>query len=70
MRLIEYQLRNSLTNVEQIRKAIDHKMDDEEVISSSSLENWHYELLDMELRLKDMLRNIDQLEQDFQKKCE
>lgn len=61
MRLIEYQLKNSLTNMEQIRKAVDHKGTDE------TLENWHYELLDIELRLKDMLRNLDKLEESFQK---
>ena len=66
MRLIEYQLKNSLTNIEMIRKAIDHKMEK----GDDSLENWHYELLDMELRLKDMVRNIDMLEESFQKKCE
>ena len=61
MRLIEYQLKNSLTNMEQIRKAVDHKGTDE------TLSNWHYELLDIELRLKDMIRNLDKLEESFQK---
>lgn len=67
MRLIEYQLRNTLTNLEQIRKVVDFKR---ETVTDDNLETWHYELLDMELRVKDMLRNIDSLEDHFQRKCD
>ena len=67
MRLIEYQLRNTLTNLEQIRKVIDFKR---KTINDDNLETWHYELLDMELRVKDMLRNIDKLKDHFQRKCD
>lgn len=67
MRLIEYQLRNTLTNIEQMRKAIDSKREHE---PDDNLETWHYELLDMELRVKDMLRNLDTIGDHFQKKCE
>ena len=63
MRLIEYQLKNTLTNIEQIRKAIDSKK--EQHPEDMDLENWHYELLDLELRTKDMIKNIDKISDHF-----
>lgn len=58
MRLVKHQLKESLVNIESAREFIDSKRikDDNEY-----LESYHYELLDIELRIKDMLNHIHKL---------
>ena len=53
---MEYELEQSLLNVKSARKLIDKKREDTD---SDMLENYHIELLDLELRLKDMLNHLD-----------
>lgn len=60
--LMEYELKQSLLNVKSARRLIDKKR---ELYDSDMLENYHIELLDLEIRLEDMLRNIDKVEDYF-----
>lgn len=60
--LMEYELKQSLLNVKSARRLIDKKR---ELYDSDMLENYHIELLDLEFRLEDMLRNIDKVEDYF-----
>lgn len=63
MKLIEYQLKTALYNVEQAKKQIDKKRDESQDHMNRSLENYHYELLDIDLRLKDMINYLHTIEQ-------
>ena len=54
--LMEYELEQSLLNVKSARKLIDKKRENTD---SDMLENYHIELLDLELRIKDMLNHLD-----------
>lgn len=58
MRLVKHQLKESLINIESARDFIDSKRikDDNEY-----LESYHYELLDIELKLKDMINHIHKI---------
>lgn len=60
--LMEYQLKESLVNVESARNLVDKKREE---IDSEQLDNYHYELLDLELRLKDMINHIGTIEDYF-----
>lgn len=60
--LMEYELKQSLLNVKSARRLIDKKR---ELYDSDMLENYHIELLDLEIRLEDMVRNIDKVEDYF-----
>ena len=60
--LMEYELEQSLLNVKSARKLIDKKREDTD---SDMLENYHIELLDLELRLKDMLNHLDKIRDYF-----
>lgn len=60
--LMEYQLKESLVNVESARKLVDKKREE---VDSDLLDNYHYELLDLELRLKDMISHIGGIEEYF-----
>ena len=62
VKLMEHQLKQSLENVECARKLVDSKMEE---VDSDLLGNYHYELLDVELRLKDMIKHIGGLEEFF-----
>jgi hypothetical protein len=57
--LMEYQLKQSLFNVQSARQLVDKKMEES---YSEILENYHIELLDVEIRLEDMIRNIGKIE--------
>ena len=59
---MEYELEQSLLNVKSARKLIDKKREDTD---SDMLENYHIELLDLELRLKDMLNHLDKIRDYF-----
>lgn len=59
MELMEYQLKQALLNVECARKYVDNKRLTQG--ENEYLENYHYELLDMELRLKDMINHLHNL---------
>ncbi len=59
MRLVKHQLKQSLANIESAREFIDSKrLNDGD---NEYLENYHYEMLDIELRLKDMLNHIHKI---------
>ena len=60
MRLVKFQLEQALSDVSSVLDFVDKKREKNE--SSADLENWHYELLDLKLRLEDMVRNVDMLE--------
>lgn len=60
--LMEYELKQSLLNVKSARRLIDKKR---ELYDSDMLENYHIELLDLEFRLEDMVKNIDKVEDYF-----
>ena len=60
--LMEYQLKQSLLNIESARKLIDKKMEEDD---SDLLDDYHIELYDLELRLKDMLEHINEIEDYF-----
>lgn len=60
--LMEYELKQSLLNVKSARRLIDKKR---ELYDSDMLENYHIELLDLEIRLEDMVKNIDKVEDYF-----
>ena len=60
--LMEYELEQSLLNVKSARKLIDKKMEETD---SDMLENYHIELLDIELRLKDMLTHLENIKDYF-----
>ena len=60
--LMEYELKQSLLNVKSARRLIDKKR---ELYDSDMLENYHIELLDLEIRLDDMLKHIDKIEDYF-----
>lgn len=62
VKLMEHQLKQALANVECVRKLVDSKM---ETVDNELLGNYHYELLDVELRLKDMVNHIGGLEEFF-----
>lgn len=62
MDLMEYQLKQSLLNVMAARKLIDKKRNEHD---DDMLENYHIELYDVELRLKDMLEHIGKIEDYF-----
>ena len=64
MKLIEYQLKTALYNVEQAKKQIDKKRDESQDHMNRNLENYHYELLDIDLRLKDMINHLHTIEQE------
>ena len=51
-------LKVALDKVQIVRSIIDSKMEE---CSDDILESYHYELLDVELRLKDMVNNIGKL---------
>lgn len=59
---MEYQLKQSLLNIESARKLIDKKREEH---NDDMLENYHIELYDVELRLKDMLNHLKQIEDYF-----
>ena len=60
--LMEYELKQCLLNVKSARRLIDKKR---ELYDSDMLENYHIELLDLEIRLEDMVKNIDKVEDYF-----
>ena len=57
--MIKYQLEQALLNVKSAKETIDEKRLSDD--SNEYLENYHYELLDMELKLKDMIYHIHKI---------
>ena len=57
--MIKYQLEQALLNVKSAKETIDKKRLSDD--SNEYLENYHYELLDMELKLKDMIHHIHKI---------
>lgn len=57
--LVEYQLKTALVNVESVKQFIDNQR---EVVGADVLDDYHYELLDIELRLKDLLAHLGNVE--------
>ena len=55
MELIEYQLKTAEYNIAQAKKQIDKKM---EATPTQQLENYHYELLDINLRIIDLIQHL------------
>lgn len=58
MKLMKYQIEQALLNIQNARQYIDKCREEED---NEYLENYHYEMLDIELRLKDMLNHIHKL---------
>ena len=61
MRLVRFQLEQALADVSSVLDFVDKKND--ECGGSDEFENWHFELLDLKLRLEDMVRNVGRLEE-------
>lgn len=57
MRLVRFQLEQALSDVSSVLDFVDRKRNDDD-----KFEDWHYELLDLKLRLQDMVKNVDMLE--------
>ncbi len=55
---MKYQIEQALLNIQNARQYIDKCREEED---NQYLENYHYEMLDIELRLKDMLNHIHKL---------
>ena len=58
MKLMKYQIEQALLNIQNARQYIDKQREEND---NGYLENYHYEMLDIELRLKDMLNHIHKL---------
>lgn len=57
--MIKYQLEQALLNVKSAKETVDEKRLSDD--NNKYLENYHYELLDMELKLKDMIHHIHKI---------
>ena len=58
MKLMKYQIEQALLNIQNARQYIDKQREESD---NEYLDNYHYEMLDIELRLKDMLNHIHKL---------
>lgn len=58
MKLMKYQIEQALLNIQNARQYVDKQREEDD---NEYLEHYHYEMLDIELRLKDMLNHIHKL---------
>lgn len=56
--LMKYQLEQALDNIQTVKKEIDSRRENDD---NDYLDSYHYELLDLELRLKDMINHIHKI---------
>ena len=55
---MKYQIEQALLNIQNARQYVDKQREEDD---NEYLENYHYKMLDIELRLKDMLNHIHKL---------
>ena len=56
--LMKYQLEQALDNIQTVKTEIDSRRENDD---NDYLDSYHYELLDLELRLKDMINHIHKI---------